>query len=176
MFAPEGGRRSRDGPADDRAPTRHSSRWAASALVINGPYTSEPPGCHYGYSNYSSSGIGCDRTSRGTGYAAQYAPALRAMFDDPATCPLELILFFHNLPWDWTGPNSDEPPLFDRILEGHTAALGQARAMADAWDTLEGVVDDDRFEAVQMRFAQQLNDAAVFSEVITEYYAQLAQS
>ena len=144
--------------------------------IAGGDHYWPNPCSNYGYSNYSSSGIGCDRTSRGTGYAAQYAPALRAMFDDPATCPLELILFFHNLPWDWTGPNGDEPPLFDRILEGHTAALGQARAMADAWDTLEGVVDDDRFEAVQMRFAQQLNDAAVFSEVITEYYAQLAQS
>lgn len=45
------------------------------------------PCSNYGYSNYSTDGIGCDRTTSGTGYADQYAPSLRTSYDDPLSCP-----------------------------------------------------------------------------------------
>ena len=57
------------------------------------------PCSNYGYSNYSADGIGCDRTSKGTGYAAQYAQALQTSFDDPLSCPQQV-------PWQparWDG-------------------------------------------------------------------------
>ena len=98
------------------------------------------------------------------------------MFDDPATCPPELLLFFHHLAWDWPGPAGDEPPLLDRIRDAHAAAVDEARGFADAWDGLEALIDEPRFRGVQARFRQQLNDAAVFSEVLVDYYTTLAQA
>jgi alpha-glucuronidase len=44
--------------------------------------------------------IGVDRTKNGTGFTAQYRPDVAALYDDPKTCPEELLLFFHRLPYD----------------------------------------------------------------------------
>ena len=47
--------------------------------------------------------IAISRASRadwgGTGYAGDYAPANRDIFNDPGKCPTELLLWFHHLPW-----------------------------------------------------------------------------
>ena len=45
-------------------------------------------------------GLGVDRTEKGTGYVNQYAPALAAQYGNIETCPEELVLFFHHLPYD----------------------------------------------------------------------------
>ena len=52
-------------------------------------------------------------------------------------------------------------------------AVSEARELAAAWETLEGRVDAARFEGVRARFAQQVNDARVFAEIILNYYAHL---
>ena len=64
--------------------------------------------------------------------------------------------------------------MIKRIRRGHADALQEVADMSTAWNSLEGSVDAETFEAVQARFAQQRNDAAVFSKVILEYYDSLA--
>ena len=122
-------------------------------------------------------GIGCDRSRKGTGFTTQYAPAVAAVLDNPETCYPELLLFFHNLPWDWRHSSwAKNETLLDRIRETHRVALENATAMARAWDSLEESLRDKHlFAAVQRRFAQQLNDAAVFSQVLLQYYDSLAR-
>merc|ERR1711904_226659 len=45
------------------------------------------PCSNYGMSNYSTFGLGCDRTTTsGTGYAGQYAPEVRDLFNNKTTC------------------------------------------------------------------------------------------
>eukprot|EP00927_Polykrikos_kofoidii_P054465 TRINITY_DN48879_c0_g1_i1.p1 TRINITY_DN48879_c0_g1~~TRINITY_DN48879_c0_g1_i1.p1 ORF type:complete len:910 (+),score=68.65 TRINITY_DN48879_c0_g1_i1:61-2790(+) len=134
------------------------------------------PCINYANSNYSTYGIGCERTSRGTAYAAQYSPSVRDMFNDARTCPKELLLFFHNLPWSYPMPvgSGKSVPLIDFIAATHLDALREARSMANAWYSLKGLVDEGRFEGVLARFRQQLRDAAVFSEVIMGYYRNIS--
>ena len=53
-------------------------------------------------------GIGMDRTSAtGTGYIAQYSPAVAAKFESLATCPEELLLFMHHVPYNHVLKNGD---------------------------------------------------------------------
>jgi len=139
------------------------------------------PCANYFQQNATSVGIGCDRTSigpTGTGYAAQYLPRVRDMFNNLATCPKELLLFFHNLPW--THPmqlaNGSIVTLIDFIAISQSEALDTAGQMAKDWDSLEGLVDQLRFEAVQARFRQQNVDALAFKEVVVGYYANLSRS
>lgn len=87
---------------------------------------------------------------------------------------LQLLLFFHHLPWNWTRPEWKGATLFDMIRNGHADALVRLKSMAMAWDSLAGSVSKDAFHGVQARFAQQLNDAAVFSEVLVGYYAKIS--
>jgi alpha-glucuronidase len=140
------------------------------------------PCSNYGFSNYSTFGLGCDRTTTGTGYADAYAPAVRDLYTDPATCPQDLLLWFHNLAWTHPMPKPPGYPvtpgasvtLFEHIRFTHDAAVRDAAALASSWDTLEGKIDDARFYGVQARFAQQVNDAGVMRDTILDQYADWA--
>ena len=48
--------------------------------------------------------------------------------------------------------------------------------MGASWDGLEGLVDAERFAAVQGRFRQQNVDALAFSRVIVGYYRNMSES
>ena len=153
------------------------------------------PCSNYGYSNYSAdgTGLGCQRTSTGTGYSQQYPEVLTRAFDDPATCPTELLLFFHHLPWSHQMPSPGETR---RVSSGGSSGGGSSSSvslaryielmqsdgldavhgMAAAWESLRSTVGEAQpslFNAVSARFAQQLNDAAVFASVMSDYFAQL---
>ena len=74
----------------------------------------------------------------GTGYAAQYAPAVRDMYNNVTTCPVELLLWFHNLPWTHpmtaTGGGSadgGERPAVRRRLTRKCAVAALSEAAAD---------------------------------------------
>ena len=99
------------------------------------------------------------------------------MLQDVTTCPLELLLFFHNVPW--THPiqpagTSKATPLFDYIRDGHAAAVMGAKQLAADWRSLEGLIDTKRFEGVAGRFRQQIHDAGVFANLIVGYYANIS--
>ena len=149
----------------------HRSGWGAGA---GSDHYWLDPCAMYDFQNSSFDGLGCDRRSTGAGsrMAGAYSPALAAVLDDAATCPTELLLFFHHVPWNRTVEGA---PLIDRIVDGHRDALYAVRALAAAWDGVEAAMAGDaRFAGVQARFRQQVNDAAVFSEVITGFYKNLS--
>ncbi|MDM8004182.1 MAG: alpha-glucuronidase family glycosyl hydrolase, partial [Bacteroidota bacterium] len=51
------------------------------------------------YHRADTAGIGFDRTTAGSNAAGQYFPPLSEIFNDPMTCPENLLLWFHHLPW-----------------------------------------------------------------------------
>jgi hypothetical protein len=133
------------------------------------------PCSSYGSSNYSDYGLGCDRTSSGTGYAEFYAPEVRAMFEDVDACPVKNLLWFHNVPWtrpmptpaNYTPATADATvPLYDYIRFQHYDAVAQVAELAKRWGALEGRVDDARFSGVKARFAQQVHDATAMCDTI----------
>ena len=137
--------------------------------------------------------MGCDRSqATGTGFAAYYSPALRAALEKPETTPVELLLFFHNLPWEtplaldattgaWRLAASfgdealETQTLIEYIQRGHTAALEEARQFGDDWAQLEGQVDGFRHSGVRARLAQQLADATTFKELLVGYWTNLTK-
>ena len=112
---------------------------------------------------------------------AEVVAEVERMLNDAATCPRELLLFFHHLNWDhpmsWGGGKvgNGTVSLFEFIRQTHRAAVQEVGEMARDWDSLEGMVDEGRFKAVQARFLQQANDARVFSDVVTGYYANVSR-
>jgi alpha-glucuronidase len=131
------------------------------------------PCTNFGYSNYTSAGIGCDRTSMGSGYADQYVPAWTKIFNDPTTCPEELLLFFHNLPWSHRLLSSGRP-LAQHIYATHDEGVQQVEKLMALWSSLEGL-NKVMQEAVTRRFEQQLVDAAFFRDVLVSYYVNVSQ-
>jgi len=147
-------------------------------LFISDHYWVDPCS-NYGLSNYSSYGLGCDRTSssgRGTSYAAQYTAPVRDRFNNVRTCPRELLLWFHNLPWDFPMQveGNTTISLFQFINRSHHRAVEEAISFGREWGALKGRVDDARHTGVAHRFAQQANDAAAMSAHILGQYAAWA--
>ncbi len=52
------------------------------------------------YHRADSAGIGFERTSAGSNAVGQYFPPVRDIYESLETCPENLLLWFHHVPWD----------------------------------------------------------------------------
>jgi alpha-glucuronidase len=125
------------------------------------------------YHRADASGIGFDRTTRGSNAVGQYRSPLRERWNDPATCPENLLLWFHRLPWDYRLGSG--VTLWDAIVRHYTKGAEEARLMEDRWTTLRGKVDDERFQAVLGKLRQQTADAAAWRDKILRYFQQFSK-
>ena len=118
------------------------------------------------YHRANASGIGVDRTSRGTDAVAQYRSPLRERWSDPATTPDELLLWFHRLPWDYRLKSGRT--LWEGLVESYNRGAEEARAFETRWMTLHGSVDEERYQAVLARLRRQAEDAAAWRDKCSE--------
>jgi alpha-glucuronidase len=139
------------------------------------------PGSHYGpniegyefskwgtYHRADLNAIGIDRTSQGTGYAGLYAPKNAAIFNDPAACPENLILFFHRLRYDYTMKNGET--LLQNIYDSHFEGYDEAKAMVEAWAGLKDEINEEVYSSVLSRFERQLDNAREWRDQINTYF------
>ena len=113
-------------------------------------------------------GIGFDRTRRGSGAVDQYYSPLRERWADPATCPEELLLWFHRLPWDHRLASGRT--LWDGLVLHYTRGAGEARRLVDRWEGLRGRVDEERHQAVLAKLRRQAEDAAAWRDKCLRYF------
>jgi len=112
--------------------------------------------------------VGVDRSGKGTGFTAQYPPALRARYEDAQTCPDDLLLFFHRLPYGFL--TRDGRPLIQRIYDDHFEGAQAAEALLEVWKGLEGSVEAEVFERVLDRLNRQVQNARQWRDVINTYF------
>ncbi|MFC5471561.1 alpha-glucuronidase family glycosyl hydrolase [Cohnella suwonensis] len=114
-------------------------------------------------------GIGVNRTvSTGTGYAGQYHDVPAARYESVESCPDELLLFFHHVPY--THVLKSGKTVIQHIYDSHFEGFEQAEGLAEAWRGLEGKVDGDRYASVLSRLQQQSKHAAEWRDVINTYF------
>jgi alpha-glucuronidase len=125
------------------------------------------------YHRADAGGIGFDRTTRGSNAVGQYRSPLRERWNDPATCPEALLLWFHRLPWDYRLASG--LTLWDALVRHFTKGADDARLMESRWTTLRGKVDDERYQAVLGKLRQQAADAAAWRDKTLRYFQQFSQ-
>ena len=118
-------------------------------------------------------GIGFDRTRRGSGAVGQYASPLADQWNDLATCPERFLLWFHRLPWDYRLGSGRT--LWDELVRHYTQGAEDARLMESRWATLQGKVDEERFQAVRGKLGRQAGDAARWRDTILLYFQQFSR-
>src|SRR5277367_3038139 len=92
-------------------------------------------------------GVGMDRTvATGTGYIGQYPPQVANMYESLATCPDELLLFMHHVPY--THPLHSGKTVIQHIYDAHYDGAASAGNLVTEWQRLKGLVDDARYEKV----------------------------
>lgn len=125
------------------------------------------------YHRADTSGIGFDRTTHGSNAVGQYWSPLREQWNDPATCPDALLLWFHRLPWDYRLRSG--LTLWDGLVRHYSQGADAARGLEARWAALRGKVDDERFQAVAAKLRQQAADAAAWRDKNLRYFQQFSQ-
>ena len=118
------------------------------------------------YNRADRNAVGIDRTAAGTGYVNQYPPEIAARYADPHTCPDNLLLFFHRLPYGFV--MRDGRTLIQRIYDNHFAGYDRAAAMADTLRTLP-LPEPDRAVILE-RMERQLRNAREWRDVVNTFF------
>ena len=115
---------------------------------------------------------GVDRSPSGTGYSTQYAPELADLYGSAATCPDELLLFFHRVPY--THKLHSGKTVIQHIYDSHFEGFEQAEHFAALWASLKGRVDERTFQNVSARFEEQLRCAKEWRDIVNTFFHRLS--
>lgn len=114
-------------------------------------------------------GIGVDRTmATGTGYTEQYYPENRDLYESIDTCPDELILFFHHVPY--THELKSGKTVIQHIYDTHFKGVEQVEEMIANWDSLKDKLDATRYRDVKERLNHQLWSAKEWRDTVNSYF------
>lgn len=113
-------------------------------------------------------GIGVDRTPSGTGYTGQYNEPWRSLYADRETCPEELLLFFHHVPYTYVLKTGKT--LIQHIYDTHFEGVEEVQAMQEKWKSLEGKISERAYACVAERFERQLVNATEWRDRINTYF------
>ena len=145
------------------------------------------PGSHYGpnvdgyeYSAWGTyhfadrDGVGVDRTvATGTGYAGQYESPWAEAFESLETCPDELLLFFHHVPYAHVLHSGKT--VIQHIYDTHFDGVDRVESMVQRWAGLSsaveaGLLDDGAYSNVSTRLGEQLRSAGEWRDQINTYF------
>jgi alpha-glucuronidase len=114
-------------------------------------------------------GIGMDRTvATGTGYIGQYPPELAKVYEDVNTCPDDLLLFMHHVPYSHV--LHDGKTVVQFVYDAHYEGAATAQTYSPRWQTLKGLVDDERYEQTLKLFTYQAGHANVWRDAVTRWF------
>jgi alpha-glucuronidase len=114
-------------------------------------------------------GIGMDRTvATGTGFAGQYPPEVAKIYEDLATTPDNLLLFFHHVPYAYRLHSGKT--VIQHIYDSHYDGAGQAAQFVKDWATLEGRIDHSLYQQVRDRLVYQAGHAIVWRDAVVQYF------
>ncbi|MFT3782820.1 MAG: alpha-glucuronidase family glycosyl hydrolase [Nibricoccus sp.] len=120
------------------------------------------------YHRADEKGLGFDRTPTGTNATGLYAPAVAARYNDLATCPENLLLWFHHVPWDHRMKSGKT--LWDELCLRYQRGVDEVRAWRRTWASLEGKIDPERFAHVSALLGIQESEAIHWRDACLLYF------
>jgi alpha-glucuronidase len=124
------------------------------------------------YHQASTTGVGFDRTKKGSDAVSQYHEPLATTFNDPKACPDIYLLWFHHLPWNFKMKNGHT--LWDDICYHYDKGVKQVRGFQKTWDRVEAYVDSTRFKDVQRKLRSQSSNAVLWKDACLLYFQQFS--
>jgi alpha-glucuronidase len=125
------------------------------------------------YHKADAQGLGFDRTSAGSKAIEQYAPEWQKVWGNLETCPENLLLWFHHVPWDHKMKSGRI--LWDELCLHYQQGVDEVRVMQKNWDALAGKIDAERFTEVKQRLARQELDAREWRDACLLYFGQFSK-
>jgi alpha-glucuronidase len=120
------------------------------------------------------SGVGMDRTvATGTGYIGQYRPAVAERFESPASCPDDLLLFLHHVPYTYKLHSGKT--VIQYIYDSHYEGAAAVAGYVEQWKSLRGLIDEQRFHDVLTQLEYQAGQAVVWRDAVTTWFARASK-
>lgn len=113
-------------------------------------------------------GIGVDRSHHGTGYAGLYREPNASMYDSPESCPDELLLFFHHMPYDYRLQSGKT--VIQHIYDTHFEGVELVDEMVKRFESLEGKIPDKAYHRMLERFHHQREHSREWRDQINTYF------
>ena len=133
-----------------------------------GPWYKDPHWDAKDYHKADETGIGVDRTSKGSNVVNQYAKPLAEILENLNTCPQKDLLWFHHLPWDYKMPSGKI--LWDELIAYYYKGVDEVRGMRKLWDSMEGKIDAERFNHVKQLLKVQEDEAIWWRDGCVLYF------
>ena len=118
-------------------------------------------------------GVGMDRTvATGTGYIGQYPAAVAHVYESLATCPDDLLLFLHHVPYTYKLHSGKT--VIQSIYDSHYEGADAVEHYVQQWKTLHGLVDEQRYNQVLAQLEYQAGQAEVWRDAVTVYFDRMS--
>jgi alpha-glucuronidase len=168
---------SRAAAVDYMTPLGLASQMAAGTHFGPGPWVAPahgtpPDWSSTYYSRADAQGIGFDRTATGSNAIAEYSPHVAAQLGNLATCPENLLLWFHHLSWDYRMHSGHT--LWDALVQHYDQGVATVRQARRTWSTLSAYVDPQRYRLTADFLAIQEQDAQWWRDASIAYFQSIS--
>lgn len=118
-------------------------------------------------------GVGMDRTTAtGTGFIGQYPPQVAALYESLQSCPDNLILFMHHLPYTYRLRNGKT--VIQTIYDDHYTGAEEAAGLAADWKSLDGLIKPYPYQSTLHLLQYQAGEAIVWRDAVTRWFNKLS--
>ncbi len=114
-------------------------------------------------------GVGMDRTvATGTGFIGQYRPQIARIFENLTTCPDDLLLFFHHVPYTYKLHSGKT--VIQSIYDSHYEGAEAVDEYVRDWQSLKPHIDEQRYAEVFDQLKYQSGQAVVWRDAVTTWF------
>ena len=124
--------------------------------------------CPVYYHQADKDGVGFNRSSTGTNAVSQYREPYASQYDKLETCPENLLLWFHHLPWDYK--MKDGSTLWESLQYHYNQGV-----IMTEHNKMKAYVDEQRWREVDERLKIQVENAREWRDVCLGYFRQFAE-
>jgi alpha-glucuronidase len=115
-----------------------------------------------------SAGIGFERTSKGSNAVGQYFPEVRNIYEKIETCPENLLLWFHHVPWDYKMRSGRT--VWNEMCYRYNEGVNSVTEMENEWLKAEKLIDTERFKEIKSLLALQEEHAKIWRDACILYF------
>ncbi len=118
-------------------------------------------------------GVGMNRTvATGTGFIGQYPPEVAAIYESVETCPDDLLLFMHHVPYNFRLHSGKTviQYLYDSHYDGAESAEGYVRN----WKSLSDRVDEQRHREILQSLQYQAGAAELWRDAVAGWFYKIS--
>jgi len=125
------------------------------------------------YHRADSLGLGFDRTATGSNALALYRPEVQKLWGNPATCPLDYLLWFHHVGWNQR--LSTGRTLWNELCTRYYTGADSVQWLQKQWAAARPALDPATYADVAARLQTQQKEALWWRDACVLYFQPFAR-